>query len=444
MTATAKLPYYDASKVREAATGRWLEVLIYLADNQLGDALRKPGKHVTCPMHGTSGKGRGDGFRFFKDVVNTGGGVCNSCGTFHDGFELLMWLKGWDFRTTLNYVAEIVQIAPEENGSQKKKPIAASTLQASPFAIRDKHQSAKPETQQSVVEAPKGVVATAGKETVVPMFQPTPERIAEIKAMQARLAERVAKEAVEAQERIDRTWYESVSLVDGVPGPLYRYWKRRCILLRQDILTKGDSVRFHPSLPYYDEDDNGNFVVVGKFPAIIAAIRDMSGKIVTLHRTYLAPSGHKAKVECPRKMMSVPDNVTVTGAAIQLGGFPVDGVLGVAEGMETAMSAMRIFRIPTWSCISATILEKFEPPKGVHTLLVWADKDRSLTGQRAAQALKDALAPKGITVYILTPMRPICGKSVDWNDVLVNEGICGFPAWNFIQRLVSGGTVCAS
>lgn len=433
MTATAKMPYYDASKVREAATGRWLEVLTYLADNQLNDALRKPGKHVTCPIHGTTGKGRGDGFRFFKDVVNTGGGVCNTCGTFHDGFELLIWLKGWDFRTTLNYVAEILQVPPEQNNRQ---PRNSRPVRPAPVPVQRTNQAPEPQPEVVATQTPP--------ETVVPMFQPTPERLAEIQAMQVRLTKRVAKDAAEAQEKIERTWYESISLADGVPGPLFRYWKRRGILLRQDLLVKGDNVRFHPALPYYDEDEHGNVVIVGKFPAMVAAIRDLEGNIITLHRTYLTPSGNKAKVECPRKMMSVPDDKTVTGAAIQLGGFPTDGVLGIAEGMETAMSAMRVYRIPTWSSVSATILERFEPPKGVKTVLVWADKDRSLTGQRSAQALKDALEPKGITVHILMPQRPIKGKSVDWNDVLVSEGTWGFPAWNIMRRFISGGAVCAS
>ena len=39
----------------------------------------------------------------------------------------------------------------------------------------------------------------------------------------------------------------------------------RGILLRKDVLVKGDSVRFHPELPYFDEDENGKLITVGKF-----------------------------------------------------------------------------------------------------------------------------------------------------------------------------------
>ena len=114
MTTQTKMPYYDASKVREAVKGHWLEVFSYLADSEIGEVISRPKKHITCPVHGTSNKnGKGDGFSLFKDVVDTGAGGCTTCGHHHDGFALLMWLKGWSFRETLNKVAEILRIEPE-------------------------------------------------------------------------------------------------------------------------------------------------------------------------------------------------------------------------------------------------------------------------------------------------------------------------------------------
>jgi phage/plasmid primase-like uncharacterized protein len=43
---------------------------------------------VPCPVHG--GK---DGFCLFRDPEQTGEGACNTSGTFHDGFALLMWVN---------------------------------------------------------------------------------------------------------------------------------------------------------------------------------------------------------------------------------------------------------------------------------------------------------------------------------------------------------------
>ena len=427
MTAQTKMPYYDASKVREAVKGHWLEVFSYLADSEIGEVISRPKKHITCPVHGTSNKnGKGDGFSLFKDVVDTGAGGCTTCGHHHDGFALLMWLKGWTFRETLNKVAEVLRIEPEPDRFEKTNSEKSS----------NKNQSVSTTPVQNVDEP---TVAEPKTDVVIPIFQPSGERLKEIRDIQHRLAQQTARESASATERIESVWRDSITLDGGLPQPLLRYLKHRFILLRMNILRNGDSLRFHHSLPYYQEDDEGNNVLVGKFPAIIAAIKDLEGNIITLHRTYLTPTGYKAKVESARKMMTVPADKTVTGNAIQLGGQPVDGVLGVAEGLETALSVIKCYGIPTWSAVSATILANFEPPEGVHTLIIWADRDRSLTGQKVAQALKTKMEEKGINTYIMIPMRPIMGKSVDWNNVLMKEGIMGLPPIRVINNIIKKG-----
>ena len=89
----------EAREVRERAAGRWTDLLGALAP-ALVPALRRPGRHLPCPVHGGT-----DGFRLFRDVDDTGGGVCNTCGTFHDGFALLMWVNRWSFPEALQAVA---------------------------------------------------------------------------------------------------------------------------------------------------------------------------------------------------------------------------------------------------------------------------------------------------------------------------------------------------
>jgi putative DNA primase/helicase len=88
----------EAREVRERAAGRWIDMLAALAP-ALGLALSRPGRHVPCPVHGGT-----DGFRLFRDVDQTGGGVCNTCGIFHDGFALLMWVNQWSFPEVLQAV----------------------------------------------------------------------------------------------------------------------------------------------------------------------------------------------------------------------------------------------------------------------------------------------------------------------------------------------------
>jgi len=52
----------EACDVRQLAAGRWLDIHELLAP-ALTLALRRPGRHVPCPVHGGT-----DGFRLFRDV----------------------------------------------------------------------------------------------------------------------------------------------------------------------------------------------------------------------------------------------------------------------------------------------------------------------------------------------------------------------------------------
>ncbi|MBI4229529.1 MAG: hypothetical protein HY608_01710, partial [Planctomycetes bacterium] len=120
-------PSLDVEVVKSAARGRWLDILIALAA-VLEVACAKVGRHVPCPRHG----GR-DGFRLFKDAAETGGGVCNSCGTFADGFALLQWANGWSFPQAIEAVASHLGM----NGSVPEPSIGALLpVPASPVPTR--------------------------------------------------------------------------------------------------------------------------------------------------------------------------------------------------------------------------------------------------------------------------------------------------------------------
>ena len=240
-----------------------------------------------------------------------------------------------------------------------------------------------------------------------------------------------------AVEKINQVWNSSLALSHELAVPAMKYLKKRAVNVSY-LFQQDDTVRYHPNLPYYEEDAD-KVVKVQNFPALIAAIRDVDGNIVTLHRTYLDNNGTKANVESARKMMSVPAGKQVTGCAIQLGGKPNHGIIGVAEGMETALSAFRATGIQTWSCVSARIMEAFIVPADIHTVIIWADKDRSLTGELSANTLKARLEEEGLNVFILLPQDtiPINAKSIDWNDVLMEVGLYGFPPVNTIKSAIN-------
>lgn len=194
-----------------------------------------------------------------------------------------------------------------------------------------------------------------------------------------------------------RVWKESRQVQRG--DEAMRYLAGRGLRL-YDI---PENIRLHPGLTYRDGDGK----ITGTFPAMLARVTAANGESVSMHRTYLQ-NGRKAPLAAPKKLMQ---GLPIAGAAIRL--TPVSEVLGIAEGIETALAAAELFEVPVWSCISAQGVESFDPPAGVREVLIFADHDANYAGQKAAYAAAHRLTLKGYAVQIHTP--PTVG---DWLDVL--------------------------
>lgn len=141
-------------------------------------------------------------------------------------------------------------------------------------------------------------------------------------------------------------------------------------------------------------------------PAMLAAVQDVHGKGCAVHRTFLTPEGRKAEVPSPRKVLGV----LPAGAAVRL--QPAGPVLGVAEGVETALAAERIFGIPVWAALNAVALAAWVPPAGTEEVFVFGDNDLNFTGHKAAYALANRLALDGMIVRVRIPDEP----GTDWAD----------------------------
>jgi len=127
-----------------------------------------------------------------------------------------------------------------------------------------------------------------------------------------------------------------------------------------------------------------------------------------LHRTYLNRNGGKADVANVRMALGTLEG----GGAVRL--QPHGKVLGVAEGIETALSASILHPgVPCWAALNANRLEVWEPPEGVTDVLIFADNDSNGVGQRAAFILNERLN-RTITSQVVLP--PVIGT--DWADVL--------------------------
>jgi putative DNA primase/helicase len=150
-------------------------------------------------------------------------------------------------------------------------------------------------------------------------------------------------------------------------------------------LPKGCPLRAHAAAEYWDQGAE-HPIRVGKFPALLAPVVDIHGERVTVHITYLQ-DGKKIIGRAPRKLLSGTHGRV--GCAVRL--MPMDGsVLAVAEGIETALAASRLLKLPCWSCLNTSLLSAFTPPPGVEELIVAVDNDAA--GRLAAEKLVLRLA----------------------------------------------------
>ena len=120
----------------------------------------------------------------------------------------------------------------------------------------------------------------------------------------------------------------------------------------------------------------------------------------------------------PKKLMRPIVSRATRGAAIRL--HEPAGTLALAEGIETALAVHQATSVPTWATISSGGMQAIHLPDTVVKVDIWADRDRSETGERAADALASRLQEEGRIVRVLVPPVPIGteAKSVDWLDVL--------------------------
>ena len=203
---------------------------------------------------------------------------------------------------------------------------------------------------------------------------------------------------------LKRIWSESNPLADGDAGMAYLH--RRGI----PVPSPCPALRTHPGLDYLDEKRR----VIGVFPALVAAFQDPAGKCTAIQRTYLG-DGHKGKaaVAEPKKTLGKTGN----GGAIRLS--PHRHILGIAEGIESALAASVLMDIPVWAGISANAIEAWEPPEGVREVVICGDSDLSFTGQKASYVLAYRLHARGFRVSVRFPPT----EGVDWADVVEGLGV---------------------
>ena len=227
------------------------------------------------------------------------------------------------------------------------------------------------------------------------------QRIELARQVMAAVAEREAQQrqrwADEAQ-RISKVCAQCVPLTPGDPVALYL--RRRGFA---DVWPLPSVLRLHPALPYWQDGKT-----LGTFPAMVAPIVAPDGRTVALHRTYLTADGNKARVATVKKLTAAAG--PLAGACIPLH-KPVNGVIGIAEGIETALAAWCASGVPTVAAYCAGNLSAWQWSAGVHQVVIFADNDKA--GREVANTLRARALSRHLRCSVMTPSD----DGADWCDV---------------------------
>lgn len=430
---------YDKNIVKAAADGRWEQIFSSLAP-ELSAAMERPGRHVPCPVHGGV-----DGFRLFPDYNERGCGVCNTCGIKTDGIEMLMWLHNWSFKETVRRIAECIGVRVENNvlsTTDEDKEYRGRILYLGEsdgkfgrcFVVRMEDENGKYQRcwgkglKKAAEEAglKKGdnaflklicsqVIRRRNGSTYTKKFW-TAKKLETDEEKKRRL-EKEHKEQEKRRSAVISTWTEAEPLDWEQENPVTLYLKSRGIHF--DAQTGREitrCIRYEELLGYCDFPNDKEYM-----PGMVSLVTDIDGKAVSVHRTYLTKDGKKADVESVKKLMPVPSDRRILGAAVRLGG-EVEDILCLTEGIETALSVCIGTGLPCWAAVSAHGLECVQIPESVKTVFIFADKDKTETGQKAAEVLRQRLSEEGVLAVVLLPADAIPeeSKGIDWNDVLLS------------------------
>ncbi|HLJ18558.1 MAG TPA: toprim domain-containing protein [Stellaceae bacterium] len=177
-----------------------------------------------------------------------------------------------------------------------------------------------------------------------------------------------------------------------------------------------DALRFHPRCYYRPDAD----APTETWPALIAAVTDLHGKITGAHRTWLDPSGEdKAPIDTPRRAMG-----QLLGHGVRFG--VAHDVIAAGEGIETMLSLRSVLpALPMLAALSANHLAAILFPATLRRLYIARDHDPA--GDAALASLSARAEAAGIEALTLSPTLG------DFNEDLRHFGMSDLRAGLRVQ-----------
>lgn len=255
----------------------------------------------------------------------------------------------------------------------------------------------------------------------------------ELRKMKAELRKQRAQYERETAERQKAVSLLAVSILDATESPAdgHEYLSRKGLVVEhpwrglrcisadraQDLINRA-AIR--------QEDDIGQ-VLSGSGRLLVIPLTDATGAVWSLQ--FIDEAGRKTFLKGGRKkgLLWCPD-----GLAFDAG---LDGVIGIAEGVATAMSVTALYAVPCVAAIDAGNLlpaaETLRKAFPKHSLTFYADKDISRVGEEKAKEAARLLIAQGAQCRVLLPVfdddmtaafAQRTGKvPTDFNDLWVYE-----------------------
>lgn len=319
-------PKLTLNDVKQAANGRWVEILTALG---VPEHLLNTKKHQPCPACG--GKNR---FRF-TDNGGRGWWICNQCAPQGgSGFDLLMLVFGCDFNEALKRVAECLGMGGTRHAHAFRLPEKRPTPQNAPQEDEQQREKLTQIWTSSKAWQTHNVIVDYLRGRGIPQPENLP---------------------------IDDN---ALRVHAALP-----YWHNGKLLGRFPAMV--GAFRAHGG------------ELVGLHLTYLMKKQGMVSKIQLRDFATQQPLGAK-------KHRSMYSGALMGAAIplFRQPEQELKGVLVVCEGIETAIAIHCVNGLNVWACGAANRIAGFRLPEWVKRLIIVADNDPNQTGLNAAQTLQ--------------------------------------------------------
>lgn len=330
---------HDFKDLKAACAGQWESIIRTLSIDDINDAIDTK-KHVRCPKNHGRTKSQ---FRVFPDFDQTGGGVCNTCGSFPDGFKLLGFLNGWDNKKAIKEVAELLKsrgfLQDGESNPKARKPSAPAKKS----------------------------------------FELNESRV----------------------ERLTKIWSEGQE-IDGTPAEMY--FRNRGLTCEMPRISE---MRYHPGLDYWDAEKDASLGKIPAILSMVRSSKKGSPLTIHrtyITKEGLKADVPTVKKLMP---CAIDGAISELGAAVRLYKLngPVMAITEGIETAMAIRSANP--GLCVWAAYSANVLTNFKTPFGVKMVEIYGDVDSSGTGQVASARLALQLERRKCRTKLCLPSESI-------------------------------------